>query len=95
MATTKTDLRKLGGWLHAVTHLGAALLVFPVGWAIALAVAHLLIDTRLPLVWWGKLFRQSTPEQAGAAYVPFAMGRDQAAHLLTIAIAAWWAGYPR
>lgn len=91
-AQHKTDLRHPAGYVHAGIHGLAALLVFPWPAALALAVAHLLIDTRTPLVWWGRLFRQSTPEEAGAAYVPFAMGRDQAAHLLCIAAAAWLCG---
>jgi hypothetical protein len=92
MNVEKTDLRKLGGWVHAGIHGVAAALVFPWQAAVALALAHLLIDTRTPLVWWGRVVQQSTPEQAGAAYIPFAMGRDQAAHVLCIAVAAWWCG---
>lgn len=91
-ATTKTDLRKLGGWVHAALHGLCAAMVFPWPYAAVLAVLHLLIDTRKPLEWWGRLVGQSAPEQAGPAYIPFAMGRDQAAHLICIALAAWLAG---
>lgn len=91
-ATEKTDLRKLGGYLHAATHGLCALFVFPWPAALALAAAHLVIDTRKPLEWWGCLTKQSSPEQAGPAYIPFAMGRDQAAHIACIAVAAWLCG---
>jgi len=91
-ATTKGDLRKGGGWLHAGIHGGCALVVFPWPVAAALALVHLLIDTRHPLLWWGKLVGQSTPEQAGQAYLPFAFGRDQAAHFLCTAVAAYCCG---
>lgn len=92
MATTKADLRKSGGYVHAGLHGLCALLVFPWPYALALTVAHLLIDTRKPLEWWGRLVGQSTPEQAGPAYIPFAFGRDQAAHFLCIALAAYLSG---
>jgi hypothetical protein len=92
MNAEKVDLRKLGGWIHAWLHVVAAVTVFPFWPALALGVAHLLIDTRVPLVWWGRVIQQSSPEQAGVAYIPFAMGRDQAAHVLCIAIAAWLCG---
>jgi hypothetical protein len=33
------------------------------GWAaIPLAIVHLLIDTRKPVVWWSRLVRQTQPE---------------------------------
>lgn len=91
-STTKTDLRQIGGWVHAGIHGIAAAVVFPWPYAVGLSVAHLIIDTRKPLIWWGTLMRQSTPDQAGPAYIPFAMGRDQAAHVICIAVAAWMAG---
>lgn len=91
-AQNKTNLKHPAAYIHAWLHWACAMFVFPWPAALLLAVAHLLIDTRLPLVWWGKLVRQSTPEEIGPVYVPFAMGRDQAAHVLCIALAAWWCG---
>jgi hypothetical protein len=95
MNAEKTDLRKLGGWVHAGIHGAVSALVFPWPAALALAAAHLIIDTRTPLVWWGRIVQQSDPEQAGAAYIPFTMGRDQAAHIVCIAVAAWACGVIR
>jgi hypothetical protein len=84
----KTDLRNAAAWIHSGIHAAVSFLVFPGLAAVLLGLAHVVIDTRKPLVLWGKLVRQSTPEQAGPAYIPFAMGRDQAAHVLCIAFAA-------
>lgn len=92
-ASTKADLRNPGGWVHATLHGLCAAVVFPWPYALALAVAHLLIDTRKPLEWWGRLVGQSSKEQLPEViYWPFAFGRDQAAHFLCIAVAAWFAG---
>ncbi len=88
----KSNPRLVGGYVHAALHALCAALVFPWPVALALGLAHWFIDLRWPLVKWGELVRQSTPEQAGAAYIPFAMGRDQAAHILCTALAAWWCG---
>lgn len=67
-------VRKLRWWnrhpaayLHAGIH---GILLAPVlGWpAAAVAVTHLLIDTRTPVVWWGRLMRQTPP--TGNQYIP-------------------------
>lgn len=92
MAQNKTSLRHPAAYVHAGIHGLLALLVFPWQWCVSLFFCHLLIDLRTPLTNWGKWVGQSTPEQAGAAYIPFAFGRDQAAHWLCIAWAAYWCG---
>jgi hypothetical protein len=61
MARNKADLRHRAGYVHAGIH--GSLLAFVFGWVGApLAVAHLLIDTRRPVVWWSRLIRQTQPE---------------------------------
>lgn len=85
MAEHKTDLRHPAGYVHAGIHGLALALVFPWPAAVVLAVAHLLIDTRKPLEWWRKFYRQTTE---GPAFVPFAMWQDQVAHVVCLALAA-------
>lgn len=60
MANNKADLRKSAGYVHAGIHGLLLSLVF--GWAaIPLAIVHLIIDTRKPVVWWSKLVKQTQP----------------------------------
>lgn len=61
MANNKMYLRhSFSGYVHATIH--GILLAFVFGWAaIPLAVVHLLIDTRKPVVWWSKMFEQTQP----------------------------------
>jgi hypothetical protein len=88
MALKKTSLKHPAAWVHSGIHLIALLFVFPPLVAVVLAVSHILIDTRVPLQWWRKFYRQTTD---GPAFIPFAMWQDQAAHILCLAVAAWWA----
>ncbi len=85
MALNKTSLRHPAGYVHATLHGAALLLVFPPLAAIALGVAHLLIDTRRPLEWWAKVMTQ-TP--TGPEAFTIHLWRDQALHVATIAAAA-------
>lgn len=88
MATNKVSLRHPAAYVHAGIHGVALALVF--GWvAIPLAVSHLLIDTRKPVVAWSRLIRQTQPSGEG-----FDIGADvriwvdQVWHVAAIAIAA-------
>lgn len=61
LARNKASLKHPAAYVHAAIHGIFLSLVF--GWAaIILAFAHLLIDTRKPLVWWSKLVRQTQPQ---------------------------------
>jgi hypothetical protein len=63
MARNKASLRHPAGYVHAGIH--GLLLALVFGWAAApLAVAHLLIDTRVPVVCWSRLVRQTQPADA-------------------------------
>lgn len=85
MALNKTSLRHPAGYVHAGLHGLVLLLVFPPLAALALAVAHLLIDTRKPLEWWAKVMTQ-TP--TGAEAFTIHLWRDQALHVATLGLAA-------
>lgn len=104
-AEYKSSLKHPAAWVHSGIHLVSLLLVFP--WWIAgiVAITHLLIDTRVPLVWWRRMMRQTVyirvSEKHGEYLVDedefchnsaaFAVGfwQDQVAHILIIAAAAY------
>lgn len=73
MANHKTDLRHPAGYVHAGIH--GALLAIAFGWVAApLALAHLLIDTRVPVAWWSRLIGQTQP--AGWTVLASRMSRE-------------------
>ena len=57
--------RHPAAYVHSGIHAAGALLVFPWPAALTVGVAHLLIDTRKPVVWWSKLIRQTQPSGQG------------------------------
>lgn len=85
LAVNKGSLRHPAAWIHSGIHFGLLSLVFSWPVAGALAVSHLLIDTRIPRAWWAKTFRQTTD---GAMGVHVAIWADQVMHVVTIAVAA-------
>lgn len=73
MAVNKYSLKHPAGYAHATIH--GLLLSSIFGWvALPLAVAHLLIDTRLPVKWWSKLIRQTQPS---GRYLSFPTERNR------------------
>jgi hypothetical protein len=52
--------RHPAAYIHAGIH---GILLAPIfGWVtLPLAIAHLLIDTRVPLLWWGRVVQQTQP----------------------------------
>jgi hypothetical protein len=87
MAVYKTSLRHPASWVHSGIHFACALFVFPL-WACGiLFLLHLLIDTRVPLAWWRRVYRQSQ-DVTSPSFIPFAMWQDQMAHVLCIVAVA-------
>ena len=86
MARNKTSLLHPASWTHATVHglcLGLAL-----GWlgGVVLGISHLLIDTRVPVNWWFRVFKKcGQAPDAGS----IALWLDQTLHI--ICIAAWLA----
>ena len=89
MARNKANLRYFAAWVHAAIHLVGLLLIFPPLAAVAIALIHLLIDTRLPLIAWRNIFRQT---RTGPAALHVAMWGDQVAHITILALAALMVG---
>ena len=84
MARNKVSLRHPAAWTHAATH--AACLALALGWqaGLVLGFIHLLIDTRVPVAWWMRVFKKcDRAPEAGA----IAIWLDQALHI--VCIAAW------
>lgn len=85
MARNKASLKHSAAWVHSGIHLIGLLLIFPPLAAVAIALSHLLIDTRLPLVAWRNIFRQT---RTGPAALHVTMWSDQVAHITILALAA-------
>ena len=84
MARNKASLRHAAAWVHGAIHFALMLLVF--AWPVALLVAltHMLLDTRRPLAWWRRAFRQT---REGDVALHVAIWGDQVAHVVTIVFA--------
>lgn len=85
VALNKPRLSHPAGYIHAAVHALALWIVFPWAAALALGVAHLVIDTRRPLALWARVMSQPTE---GPEAFTIHVWRDQTLHLATIAAAA-------
>jgi hypothetical protein len=83
MARNKVSLRHPAAWTHSAIQ--GLCLAIALGWlaGLVLGVSHLLIDTRVPVAWWIRVFKKSgqAPE-AGS----IALWLDQTLHIVCIAI---------
>ena len=63
-------------------------MILAVGWlgGIVLSIVPMLIDTRAPMRWWQRVYRQT---REGSAAIITAIWADQVLHILVIAI---WVG---
>jgi hypothetical protein len=89
MATNKMNLRHPAAWVHVGIY--AVLLGLALGWqaGLVLGALHIILDTRRPLTWWRRVFRQTNE---GPAALLTAVWADQVLHI--VAIAAWVALAP-
>ena len=84
-ARYKSSLKHPAAYVHSGIHLLGLLLIFP-GWAaLAIALLHLLIDTRIPLTWWRRVYRQT---REGGVALHVALWGDQVLHITVLALFA-------
>lgn len=85
MARNKSSLLHPASWVHSGIHFLGLLLIFQWWVALLIAVTHILIDLRFPLVWWRSFYKQTTE---GPVALHVALWGDQVAHITVLAIAA-------
>jgi len=86
MARNKSSLKHPAAWVHA--GIQTLLLGLALGWVAGLTLGfiHLLVDTRVPIRWWQRVFRQTT---TGEAAMHVAIWEDQVIHIVCIGL---WVG---
>ena len=87
MSENKVSLRHPAAWIHSGIHTVGLLFVFPIATATWLGISHLIIDTRIPLIYIRRIMGQG-PQ--GARGTSFKIWQDQVAHILLIYLAAFW-----
>ena len=83
MARNKSDLRHPAAWVHSGIHLVVMLFVFPAWAAIFIACTHMIIDTRKPIQFWQRVFKQTTTGESAASV---SIWLDQVFHFAVIAL---------
>ncbi len=82
IAVNKTNLRHpalyIHGFIHFVLIVALTGAIIP---AIIIAVIHMVIDTRIPLMWWMNFYKQTTDGEYGTHTK---IWLDQILHLVTI-----------
>ena len=86
MAKNKTDIRHDAAWGHGFIHTIALLFVFPIPIALAIGAIHIIIDTRKPIIWWQRVFKQTTDSPYA---ITVSVWLDQVLHILVIAFFVW------
>lgn len=86
MAMNKGKLTHPAAWVHGGIHFIAMLFVFSFPIALAIAITHMLIDTRKPVQWWQSVYKQTTE---GAYALPVSIWLDQVFHITVIALFVW------
>jgi hypothetical protein len=83
MAKNKWSLKHPAAWVHAGIH--TILLGLALGWigGLVLGFIHLLVDTRVPMRWWQRVFRQTT---TGDVALHVAIWEDQVIHIVCIGL---------
>ena len=83
MAKNKSNLRHPAGWVHGLIH--AVLIGLAINWmaGLVLAAIHIWIDTRQPMAWWRRVYKQTSD---GPSALVVAIWADQVLHIALIAL---------
>jgi len=83
MARNKSNLRHPAAWVHGLIY--AILIGLAMNWlaGLVLAALHILIDTRKPMAWWRRVYKQTSD---GPAAMIVAVWTDQVLHIVLIAV---------
>jgi len=83
MARNKCSLRHPASWVHGAIH--GVLLGIVLGWwgGVALGLAHMLVDTRVPQGWWARIYGQTISGPSADHVLVWA---DQVIHIGMIAV---------
>ena len=84
MAIHKTDLTHSAAWVHSGIHSFFMLFIFPWYLALLIGLAHMLIDTRKPVVWWMQAVKKMSRTDPHAPMVETWL--DQVFHILVLAM---------
>lgn len=84
MVANKSNLAHLAAWVHSGIHALGLLLIFPWYLALGVGIAHLLIDTRIPVNWWMTTVK-GVPKSS-PTFSQIEMWLDQVFHLTVLAV---------
>ena len=92
MAQNKHHITHPAAWVHAGIH--AVALAVALGWlaGVTLGIVHMLIDTRLPLQWWARMYGKNLQGEHGKQV---SIWTDQVLHISSIALWLLLAQYLR
>src|SRR5262249_44914035 len=82
MAANKVKLSHPAAWVHGGIHGVLLGLYFGYVGGITLGLLHVLIDTRVPVRWWNKVFKKCAN---GPELLFVSIGCDQTLHIVCIA----------
>ena len=90
MAQHKSDLRHPAAWVHGAIH--GVCLALALDWraGACLGMLHMLIDTRVPLAWWMRYFKETADAPEATT---IAIWADQVLHIAVIALWIGLLGY--
>jgi hypothetical protein len=84
MVVNKSNVTHMAAWVHSGIHALGLLLVFPWYLAFVIGIAHLLIDTRVPVNWWMTTVK-GVPKSS-PTYIQVELWLDQVFHLTVLAV---------
>src|SRR5687768_9961645 len=84
MVIHKSNLTHFAAWVHSGIHTFCLLLILPWYLALGVGIAHLLIDTRIPVNWW-MITVKGMPESS-PTFGQIELWVDQVFHITVLAL---------